>query len=64
MSPYRTPATKDASEPASADEDRCPDADLAPVLFVFWAASVARVAIAVVLAPYSSRGAVAWWIRR
>ena len=47
MSPYRTPATTDAPRGASEEDERCPDGDLGPVLFVFWVASIVRVTLAV-----------------
>ena len=50
MSPYRTHAAR-AEESADGNgvaAHGCPDADLAPILFPFWLASVARVLVGIV----------------
>jgi len=47
MSPYRTPTEPEAH----AQVGECPDADVLPVLALFWMGSVARVAVAFVDGP-------------
>lgn len=71
---YRTPAPPSES---ARDEraERCPDADLVPVLGCFWLVSVARTFgeadaigaaawIVVIATPFLLHASLAWWARR